>query len=92
MNWVKIIFIIAGLYLVVTNLMDMLRDPSTQNIGVQAVSIAIGGGIIAYGMSYKPVTQVVTAVLDAVKGTAAAAAKTAANVAGQATGQQQSRS
>lgn len=75
MNWIKIVFVVVGLYLVITNLIDMIRDPVKQNIGIQAVSVAIGGGIIAYGMSYKPVTEVVTTVLDAVKGTVKAADK-----------------
>ena len=75
MNWIKLVFIVVGLYLIVTNLMDMIRDPSRQNIGVQSVSVAIGGGLVAYGLSYKPVTETVTAVLEAVKGTAKAAEK-----------------
>lgn len=75
MNWVKWIFIAIGLYLVVTNLIDMIRDPTRQNIGIQAVSAAVGGGLIAYGMSYKPVMETVTAVLEAVKGTVKAADK-----------------
>lgn len=69
----KAVFIIIGLYLVITNLIDMTRDTSKANIGVQAVSAAIGGGLIAYGMSYRPVTSIVTEVLEAVKGTAKAA-------------------
>lgn len=75
MNLVKTVFVLIGLYLIITNLIDMIRDMNRVNIGLQAVSVAIGGGLVAYGMSYRPVTSVVTEVLDAVKGTVKAADK-----------------
>lgn len=33
----------------------MVRNPVPVNIGLQSVSVAIGGGLVAYGFNYKPI-------------------------------------
>ena len=77
----KIVFITIGLYLVITNMMDMIRDPVPSNIGVQAVSVAIGGGLLAYGFHVTPVTGLVNSVVGGVKDVVIDALKGAAKVA-----------
>ena len=79
-SFTKIIFITIGLYLVITNMIDMIRDPEPANIGVQAVSVAIGGGLLAYGFHVTPVTQMVNAVVGGVKDVIIDALKGAAKV------------
>lgn len=63
----KIVFIGIGLYLIITNLYDMIREPSPSNIGMQSVSVAIGGGLISYGFNFTPVTSTINSVVGGLK-------------------------
>ena len=81
----KIVFVTVGLYLVVTNMMDMIRDPVPSNIGVQAVSVAIGGGLLAYGFHVTPVTGLVNSIVGGVKDVVIDALKMTSKVARETT-------
>ena len=83
-TFVRAVIIAAGLYLIATNLYDMVRNPVPVNIGLQTITVAIGGGLVAYGFNYKPVAvpidKIVTAVKEAVRDTGRAAGNAAAAV------------
>lgn len=64
----KIIFIVIGLYLIVVGIMDMMRDSDNTNIGIQAVSVAIGGGLLAYGFQFTPIKSLVDSIVGGVAG------------------------
>ena len=63
----KIVFIAIGLYLVIVNLYDMIRDPAPMNIGYQAVSVAIGGGLLSYAFNFTPITSTLDAIVGGAK-------------------------
>lgn len=77
----KITFVAIGLYLVATNLYDMIREPVPSNIGVQSVSVAIGGGLIAYGFNFTPVTSAINTAVGGVKDAIIEALKVTTKVA-----------
>lgn len=70
-SFVQVILVIVGLYLVVVNLYDMLRDPNRTNIGLQAISVAIGGGLIVYAFNFVPLVKIIddakSAIISSVK-------------------------
>lgn len=80
-SFVRAVLIIAGLYLILTNLYDMVRNPVPVNIGLQTVSVAIGGGLVAYGFNYKPVALPVDRIVDAVKSAVGTAIRETGKVA-----------
>lgn len=44
----------------------MIRDPNRTNIGLQAVSVAIGGGIIVYAFNFVPLVKIVDDAKDVI--------------------------
>ena len=63
----KIVFVTVGLYLVIVNMYDMINSPTPANIGMQSVSLAIGGGLLSYGFNVTPVTSTINSVVGGLK-------------------------